>query len=375
MTNNLNEKRSAAVVVAAIICAFAVALGGLTAALTVSIMRRVNNGPDNGTAQRLLIDAAADLNHSVSALRLCNEEEPARELVNTALVFAVRAETALECENGNVYDMREKEAFLNDVATVLHTKAPLESVEAAEKMYEFSKMFYDHVANGSEFSYHGELTESVGDDNGENADVSDEQKTAAIELISSALGTDSAEFIGGFGDRLEFNLERGGKSGYGIVEGERLVEFSFEHSGHGENGEHIDVEEAKRIALDCAEKCGFDGLDVFNVDAKGDYALVLLCRTIDGAMCRDECAAVAVTGGDAVALTAVKCGGDHTVPKVKVDEMQARRAAPNAAGAGILVSRVYGGRERVCYEYRYELDDGVHFVYVCAENGKQMQVK
>lgn len=375
MTNDLNEKKSGAVVLAAIICAFIVALCGLTAALTVSIMRRVNGGTGSGTAQRLLIDAAADLNHSVSALRLCNEEEPARELVNTALVFAVRAETALECENGNVYDMREKEAFLNDIATVLHTKPPLESAGVAEKMYEFSKMFYEHVASGGEFSYHGELVESAGDDNGENTDVTDEQKAAARELISSVLGTDRADFIGGFGDRLEFDLERNGKSGYGVVEGERIVEFSFAHSGHGAYGEDIDIEDAKRIAIDCAQKCGFDGLDVFNVDAKGDYALVLLCRSIDGAKCRDECAAVAVTGGEAVALTAVKCGGDHIVPEVKVDEMSARRAAKGASGEGILVSRVYGGRERVCYEYRYELDDGVHFVYVCAENGKQMQVK
>ena len=101
----------------------------------------------------------------------------------------------------------------------------------------------------------------------------------------------------------------------------------------------------------------------------------MLCKTIDGAMCRDECASVAISGGEAVAFTAGCCGGDHTVPKAKVDEAKARRAAPDAAGEGVLVSRVYGGRERVCYEYRYELDDGVHYVYVCAENGKQMQVK
>ena len=168
-------------------------------------------------------------------------------------------------------------------------------------------------------------------------------------------------------------MERGGKSGYGIVEGERIVEFSFVHSGG--DGDAPSEQEVKRIASECASACGYDGLDVFNVNVKNDFALVMLCRTIDGAMCRDECASVAVVGGDAVAFTAGKCGGDHTVPKAKVGEAKARKSAPNAAGEGVLVSRVYGGKERVCYEYRYELDDGVHYVYVCAESGKQMQVK
>ena len=40
-----------------------------------------------------------------------------------------------------------------------------------------------------------------------------------------------------------------------------------------------------------------------------------------------------------------------------------------------MVVRKMNGKERICYEYRYELEDGVHYVYVCAENGKQIDIK
>lgn len=77
-----------------------------------------------------------------------------------------------------------------------------------------------------------------------------------------------------------------------------------------------------------------------------------------------------------MAFNAGSCTKEHSVPTVKVAERDARKSAPDGAVAtGKLVTRTVKGVERVCYEYVYELDDGVHYVYVCAENGKQLQVK
>ena len=83
-----------------------------------------------------------------------------------------------------------------------------------------------------------------------------------------------------------------------------------------------------------------------------------------------------VSSGRAVAFSAGKSDCKHDVPSVKVTEERARVSAPEGARAtGVLVTRKVNGKERVCYEYVYDLEDGVHYVYVCAENGKQMQVK
>lgn len=382
MINDYQKKNNGTkTVAAAIIAAFVLAVAGLSSALALTLQkRREKPAQENNIPQYLLVDASSSLMSSLSAMRLCNEEETARELANTALVFAVRAETALECENGTWSDCRCKEAFLNDVATILHTHEPLKAVEQAEEMYKYSAMLYKHVSTGAAFDYNGELM------SGDSGDLPDAEKPDSTEpseddirrdgeLLHSALGATVKDYIGTYNGRHEFDLERDGKSGYAMTENGKIYEFSFSHSGSGSDGAVLEESEASRIASECAEKCGFDGLEVYSVNIKNDYALVLLCRDIDGAMCRDECAACAVVGDKAVAFTAGKCTMDHKVPEVKVSESTARKNAPNSESAGRLVTRTVNGRDRVCYEYRYELDDGVHYVYVCAENGRQMQVK
>lgn len=371
MKNDLNERKSYALVVAAVAASAVTILAGLITALCFTVREKTR--PVDPISQNLLVDAAGDLNHTLSALRLCVEPEPAREVGKTALVFAVRAETALECVNGQWIESRDSEAFLNDVATVLHSEDPLDAVGKSEQMFEIATRFYDHVSSGAEFSYNGELTGEQGGV-GDDVPATDDQVAEAREFITEKLGVDRATFIGAYDGRIEFDLDRDGRSGYGVVKDGRIIEFSFAHSGSGD-GEDLDRERTIALALECAKLCGFDGLEVFNTDIKHDYGIVKLCKRIDGAMACDECASVAVVGDTAVAFTAGKCEGDHQVPTVKVKEPDARRAAPDAKGDGMLVTRTVNGRERVCYEYRYDLEDGVHFVYVCAENGKQMQVK
>lgn len=370
MINELNERKSYALVVAAVVASAVMMLAGLITALCFTVRERTRSV--DPISHNLLVDAAGDLNHTLSALRLCVEPEPAREVGKTALVFAVRAETALECVNGQWIESRDSEAFLNDVAIVLHSEDPLEAVDKSEQMFEIAARFYDHVSSGAEFSYNGELT--GGQDGGTEDEAAEAQIAEAQSFIADKLGVDRATFIGAYDGRIEFDLERDGRSGYGVVKDGRIVEFSFAHSGSGV-GDDLDREKTIALALDCAKLCGFDGLEVFNTDIRHDYGVVKLCKRIDGAMACDECASVAVVGDTAVAFTAGKCNGEHKVPTVKVGEPAARRAAPDAKGEGVLVTRTVNGRERVCYEYRYDLEDGVHFVYVCAENGKQMQVK
>ena len=101
-----------------------------------------------------------------------------------------------------------------------------------------------------------------------------------------------------------------------------------------------------------------------------------MCRSYDGAMACDDSAMAVVGGGKAVAFAAGGCDNKHSdIPTPKVAEGDARKALKSDTSEGRLVVRKMNGRERICYEYRYELDDGVHYVYVCAENGKQIDVK
>ncbi len=377
MVNNLNEKRNNIVLIAALISAFVFAMCALITGLVLGISKKYRDKEEYKIARFLLVDAASDLNHTVSAMRLCTEKDPAQNLCNTGLVFAVRAETALECGNGDWNENSKKEAFLNDMAEILHAVDPMKAVEKADVMFKYSTMFYEHVKDGKAFEYNGELATANGEQNPNETDKnepSDSDVEAAKKLVKNALNTDSERHIGSYAGKIEFDLERGGKPGYAVTEGERIVEFSFAHSGG--DGDAIDEKTAANAALDCASRCGFDSLNVCAVDVKHDFALVRLCKNIDGALACDEYASVAVVGGEAVAFSAGHCDCDHTVPKAKFTEQQARRAAPKGyRGEGMLVTRKVDGRERICYEYRYDLEDGVHFVYVCAENGKQMQIK
>lgn len=375
MVNNLGEKRNNGAIIAALVSAFVFALAGLITGLALGLNKRERTKTEVGTARYLLVDAANDLNHTVSALRLCNRPETAQNLCNNGLVFAVRAETALECDNGDWADNRAKEAFLNDMATALHTNDPMKTVKKAEILFKYSDMFYNHVAYGNPFEYNGELEDASGSAASDEADGEADERTvaAAEEKIKSALGADSVKYDGSFSGRLEFELELGGKAGYATTEGERIIEFAFDHEG-GNDG--ADVDGAGDIALRIAKECGYDGLSVCTTETVGGTVKVKLCKNIDGALACDECATVLVKDGAAVAFSAGRCDCEHKVPSPKVTEEKARRAAPKGArGEGVLVTRKVDGKERICYEYAYDLEDGVHYVYVCAESGDQMQVK
>lgn len=379
MVNKLNERKNNAVIIAAVVSAFVFVLASLVTGLVLGINKRHRvQSSNNSVAQYLLVDAASELNHTMSALRLCNGEEPAQDLCNNGLVYAVRAETALECAHGDWDENRAKEAFLNDVAAVLHTNEPMKAVDKADMLYKYSDMFFNHVAHGKAFDYNGELADAA-EESGGNADMRSAEKQdekegvdTASEVVKKALKADSANHVGGYNGRQQFDVERDGKQGYATVEGSKIVEFSFMHGTGGATDEDI----AKDVAQKTAKLCGYDGLSVCTTEVKDDFVTVKLCKKIDGALACDECATVVISDGEAVAFSAGKCNCDHDVPAPKLEESEARKAAPKGAkGEGVLVARKVNGKERICYEYRYDLEDGVHFVYVCAENGKQMQVK
>lgn len=368
------EKRNGCVTVAAVVSALLFAIFGLVPALWVGVSRQ-KQAPetDRRMSRMLLVDAAGSLRGALSSMRLCNEPETAASVGKTALVYVVRAETALECEDDGYESSRDKEAFLNDVYAVLTAPDPMEAAYRAELMYEYSVKFYEHVANGAEFGYNGELTAKPTTLPAPAPEPTEDDISAAAERVKSVLDADNAEHIGGWDGKLEFEVTRGETNGYAVTEGKRIAEFSFANGGA--QSADVDADKAVEIALDCAAVCGYPDMEAYNVETNEGVATVMLCKNIDGAKCSGECATVTVSNGAAQSFRSGDCDCDHDVPSVKVEESKARSAAPKASGEGVLVTYNDGTRDRVCYEYRYELDDGVHYVYVCAENGKQAKVK
>ncbi|MCH5163338.1 MAG: hypothetical protein J1G38_07660 [Clostridiales bacterium] len=375
MVNNLNDKKNNAIKIAAVVAAFVFVLAALVTGMALGLNKKKRVETKSSVAQYLLVDSATELNHTASALRLCKGEETAKELCDNGLVYAVRAETALECEGGDWTENRAKEAFLNDAMALLRTKEPMKAVEKADTLYKYSNMFYKHVAHGEAFEYNGELGESGAAKRSaaksEKADDKEIEKAAA--RVKEILGADNVGHLGGYDGKLQFEVENDGKHGYAVTEGDKIVEFSF---SRGQRSGNADEGKAREIAVRFVKDCGHGELSVCSSEVENGYVIVKLCKNIDGALACDECASVVVSGDEVVAFSAGKCNCDHDVPTPKVPENEAKKSAPHGAmGDGVLVARKVDGRERVCYQYRYELDDGVHYVYVCAENGKQMQVK
>ena len=373
MTNHLNEKRSFAVIIAAVVCTLIIMVCGLTTGLIFAVRQHNEQEADSGRqmSQYLLEEAADGLRHSMSALRLCNENEPAESINRTALVYAVRAETALECRVDDWADSRDKEAFLNDITTVLHSYTPEKTMELSEKLYEYSAKFYASVTRGEKFEYGGELIESKGEPE-ETEEITDERKQEASRLVESACEASRVEFVGAWNGHLEFYIERDQSTGYAVVCRDKIIEYSLTRS---DDGEQTDAETAKATALESAKKCGYADLKVKWSETVGRSIAVIMCREYDGALATDDYATAVVYNGEVVAFSAGGCDHKHeNIPKAKKSETEARKATKDGKD-GMLAVRTVNGKERICYEYRYELDDGVHYVYVCAENGKQMEIK
>ncbi len=381
MTNYLNEKRNYAVVFAALLCTLIVTICGLTTGIVYAVRYRhaASDGNDNQTAQAqyLLSDAAENLVHSMSALRLCNETEPAETINRTALVHAVRAEMALEFHNDDFADSRTREAFLNDMAIVLHSYETEQTMEIADMLYDYSTKFYESISseNGyGEFDYNGELIKggSFEPDDGHDTEITDEDKASGAELVKTALNTTREEYVGDWDGHIEYYIERNGVTGYAMVCNDKIIEFSFMRG----EAEETDIETAKEVALATAEACGYGDLSVKWCENTGKSVSVVLCKTYDGAFACDDYATAVIYSGETVAFTASNCEREHKdIPSPKINEIDARHAAKQSQSNGVLVVRTINGKERICYEYRYELEDGVHFVYVCAENGKQIEVR
>ncbi len=372
MVNNLNEKKNTAFIIATIITTLAIMFGGVISGLVLAVRERhMQDAGGNNISRHLLVDAAYGLRDRMSALRLCIEAKPAEAINKTALVHAVRAETALECDGGDYAENRSKEAFLNDISTVLHSYDTTVTIEMSDKLYELSTRFYEAVSEGVEFVYDGELI--TGESDGEPIPPpTDEEIAEAAEFVKKALSASVADYIGAWDGHMEFNTERNGRTGYAIVCGNKITEYSFMRT---ESGDETDTDRAKDIALKAAAACGYDDLVVKASERVGRSIAVIMCRDFDGALAADDLSNAIVYGGEAVMFTAGGCDREHNdIPTAKKTESEARRSAAGG-GEGTLVVHSLDGRDRICYEYRYELDDGVHYVYVCAESGKQIEVK
>ena len=371
MTNRQRIDKSKAVIIAAVVTSLVIMLGGLAFGLSLAVRDHRESG-DSGRlmAGYLLQDSAYELRRTMSALRLCNEVEPAEELSRTGLVHAVRAETALECHTDDWADSRNKEAFLNDIATVLHTYSAQKTIELSDKLYEYSAEFYRAVTENTEFVYNGELIE--GEQKHPDVEITDGDIDAAKRLVSEALDTEKAQYVGAWDGHIEFNIERDGKSGYAVVCGDKIIEFAY---SRGNDSQPSDKQTAQEVAVKTAERCGYDNLTVKWCEVTGSSTSVLMCKSYDGALACDDYATAVVVNDSVVAFSAGGCDGEHKdIPSAKKTEAQARRAVKDAP-EGTLVVRKKDGKERICYEYRLKLEDGVHYVYVCAESGKQIEVK
>lgn len=379
MTNKLNEKKSMLVPVA-IIVSLLFALSGLTVGMIFSVRLRLMEDERNEARMSayLIVDASNGLRSKASALRLCNNEETAEKVMEEALVYAVRAETALECDGGVWCECRAKEAFLNDAVSLLSGKTSV-AMQKSDVLYAYSTALCSSYENSTEFEYNGELAD------GNTASADEEEPTQADiekakEKIAKTLEADTVEYIGHFGGKTEFDITVGDRHGYAEVCGDKVCEFALSggatSSDKTENaGGAGSAESDEEVALATAEKCGYDGLKVYSSSTVGGVTTVKLTHEIKGAACRDECASVLIESGKPIGFTAGQCENGHTLPSVKVKEIDARKNAAGADFEGRLVTTNDGTRDRVCYEYAVECEDGVHYVYVCAENGEQMQVR
>ncbi len=373
--NYKQNKKGYSIIIAAVAVTVAVMLCGLISGLVLAVRQRQENAAFNDSSKQmagyLLRDSAVELKSTMSALRLCNEVEPAETLNRTALVHAVRAETALECHSDDWADSRAKEQFLNDISTVLHDYTPEQTMQMSDMLYDYASKFCAWVTDGTEFEYNGELIPSNGGEHDET--VTEDDINAAAQTVKTALNADKADYVGDYGGHIEFNVERDGNTGYAVVCGKKIIEFAFVRS---EDGTETDAESAKQIALETATACGYDGLEVKWCEVTGKSVSVIMCRSYDGAMACDDSAIAVVYGGKTVAFTAGGCDNEHkNIPSPKKSEGEAHKALKSDTDDGKLVVRKMDGKERICYEYRYELDDGVHYVYVCAESGKQIEVR
>lgn len=368
MTNKLNNDKSGRYVAAALICAFVFTLTALITGMVLGLNKRERVLPsqDRSVSHFLLVDAAAELNGSTSALRLANAPESAKDVLESARMSAVRAETALECEGGECYACREKEAFLNDAIRIL--ASPALAMKNADALHRYSNDFYVSVRDGGDFRYGGELGENS-EEATETPKQTEEEK--AKKLAEKVFGA-TAEHIGSYGGTARFSVTAGGAEGYVAVCGDRITEYAFPYLPDGDTDASGG---AGDVAVKAAEALGYADLSVYSTEISGGAVKVKLCKTVDGALCRDECACVIVSGGKPVAFSAGKCGAEHKLPVPKVGEEKAREQAPAGSGAGRLVTTFDGERDRICYEYAYELDDGTHYLYVCAESGNQMNIR
>ncbi|MDE5563077.1 MAG: hypothetical protein K2J01_05980 [Clostridiales bacterium] len=374
MNYRKTREKGYGIIIAAVAVTIAVMLCGLISGLVLAVRQREENAMFNDSSKQmagyLLRDSAVELKSTMSALRLCNEVEPAQTLNRTALVHAVRAETALECHSDDWADSRAKEQFLNDISTVLHDYTPEQTMQMSDMLYDYCNKFCAWVTDGTEFEYNGELIPSDGGEHDET--VTEDDINAAAEIVKSALNSDKADYVGDYGGHIEFNIERDDSTGYAVVCGKKIIEFAFVR----DEGSETDTEQAKQIALETASACGYDGLEVKWCEVTGKSVSVIMCRSYDGAMACDDSAIAVVYGGKTVAFTAGGCDNEHkNIPSPKKSEGEAHKALKSNTDDGKLVVRKMDGKERVCYEYRYELDDGVHYVYVCAESGKQIEVR
>ncbi|MCH5350709.1 MAG: hypothetical protein J1F39_01910 [Clostridiales bacterium] len=369
MTNNLNEKRGMIISVS-IIVSLLYALAVLTVGMVFAVRNKIidDKKEESKVSAQLLVDASSGLKNKASALRLCNNEETADKLLDEALIYAVRAETALECDHGVWCECRAKEAFLNDACALLSGKTS-EAMKKSDLLYAYSSALLDSLSNSTEFEYNGELFEQKDED--DHSEPTDEDIEKAKAQIDKILSADSAEYAGAYHGKISFEITSGGRHGYAVVKGDKIYEFAFS-GGAGDKGE--EKEDAENIALSTAEKCGFDGLTVYSSSSVGGVTTVKMCHEIDGAACRDECASVTIEGGEAIGFTAGECEHNHKLPSVKVKEADARKNS-GSESEGRLVTTFDGTRDRVCYEYVVECEDGIHYVYVCAENGEQMQIR
>ncbi|MCH5157921.1 MAG: hypothetical protein J1F33_01865 [Clostridiales bacterium] len=373
MTNNLNEKKGMIIsvsIIVSLLFALAVLTVGMVFAVRIKIIEDGKKQPQMST--QLLVDASAGLKGKASALRLCNNEETADKVMEEALVYAVRAETALECDHGVWSECRAKEAFLNDACALLSGKTS-EAMKKSDLLYAYSSALLDSLNNSSEFEYNGELIDVKSD--GEFDEPTDDDIEKAKAKIEEILSADGAEYSGAYHGKISFEIKSGARHGYAIVKGDKICEFALSGAENAE-GDKSGAEEkgAEALALNAAEKCGFDGLSVYSVFEVGNVTTVKMCHEIDGAACRDECASATVEGGEVIGFTAGECEHTHSLPTVKVSETDARKNS-GSKSEGRLVTTFDGTRDRVCYEYVIECEDGVHYVYVCAENGNQMQIR
>ena len=159
------------------------------------------------------------------------------------------------------------------------------------------------------------------------------------------------------------------------VRGGKVVNFTL--SSMTEDGD-TEVSEAGQIAIDFAEKLGFQNMQVVWSATAHGHTYVNLAPVVEGIILYPDLVKVKIDGDKVVGFDSAHHAYNHRdrhLPKPAIGEDEARKnlsVTPVRSGRLALIPDG-GERETLCYEYECEAE-GTYFIYIDALTGAETEI-